>query len=438
MTDRSDTRRRAFLAGLAAAGAGLAGCQQLTSDGGSDGGSGGGTSPTPTATETATDSPTDTKDDSNQQSKQPGDPGSPKPMNAEAASFENLEYWTAHSGVTLKADSNTVYQGSQSARIEGRSGSIQREFPVPVDLSNRDLSIAMKIDGPLPTALRIYLFDTGNNATELIQGYHNQLPGDWVRINPSINSTNADMSSISRMLITLDGGGENKKYWVDDIRFHDKTTNKGQVMLTFDYMTRSIYEIVFPEMQKRNLKGTVAVAGDRVGNADRLDKSELQEMKNAGWEIASMTNDFGVLAGQSKDIQRQRLERGKKLIKDMGLGDPAGLMYPKGFADNNTVELVQDFHDVAFTSFNASEMGLSQSAIMGPNLVNRSRPSTAEALKNQLAPATDYNGLYVPQQNSIGPDSDNNRQVLQDMLDAVQQRKKQGDIEVVQPSDIVL
>ena len=436
--DSSDTGRRAFLAGLTAAGVGLAGCSSLSSQ--LDGGDGGSSAtPTDTPTGTGTDTPTDTPEDGsggNGGGEQPDDLGNYEPMQQTAASFEDLSYWTPHSGVTLEADSDTVYQGSQSARIEGRSGSIQREFPVPVDLSNRDISIAMKIDGPIPTAFRMYLYDTGGNRTRLIQYYHDQLPGDWVRINPSIDAADADMSAISRLLITLDGGDE-KKYWVDDIRFHDKTTNKGQVMLSFDYMTRSIYEIVFPEMQKRDLKGTVSVAGDMVGNADRLSQAELEEMKNAGWEITSMTNSFDVLAGQSKDIQRRRMERGKQLIKEMGLGDPAAIMYPKGFCDNNTVNVVGEFHDLGFTTYDASEMGLSQSAIMGPPLVNRSRPSTAEALKNQMGPVTDYKGLYTVHQNEIGPNTENNRAVLREMLDAVQKRKERGDIEVVQPSDIV-
>jgi hypothetical protein len=442
MTDRDQTGRRAFLTSLAAASVGLAGCSSIGGNSDQTGtptGTPTGTA-TPTETGTATQTPeqSETETPGEQTKNQPNDPGSYAPMEAKAASFENLDFWTAHSGVTLEADTQTAYAGTQSARVEGRSGTIERGFPVPIDLSNRDLSITMKIAGPVPTNLRVILYDTGGNATELIQGYHGELPEGWVRVNPSINSAGADMTSISRLLITLDGGGAEKKYWVDDIRFHDKTSKKAQVMPTFDYMTRSIYEVVFPEMQKRGLTGTVAVAADRVGNADRISVEELQEMKSAGWEIASMSNDFEVLAGQSKDIQRKRIKRGKELIEGWELGEPTAIMYPKGFADDNTVEVAQEFHDLGFTSFNASELGLSQSAIMGPRLVNRSRPSTAEALKNQLQPAVDYSGLYTPQQNQIGPNADNDRAVLQEMLDALERRKKQGDIEIVHPSDVVL
>lgn len=439
MTDRTNTQRRAFLTGLAAAGIGLAGCTGLTNN---DNGT---PTPTPEGTPMGTGSPTATPgegtatpDNGTDQPKQSNDPGSYEPMAEKAATFEDMAYWTAHSGVTLKADTNEVYAGSQSARIEGRSGSFERQFPVPVDLSNRDISLAVKIGSPRSTNIRVYLTDTGGNSTELIQGYHDSLPKGWVRINPSVNNTGAKMSAISRLLITIDGGGANKKYWVDDIRFHKKTSNKAQVMFTFDYMTRSLYEVVFPEMQERDLVGTVAVAGDRVGTADRLTVEELKEMKDAGWEVASMSNDFGVLAGQTEEIQRKRIKRGKDLIEGWGLGKPAAIMYPRGFCDDTTLKVMEEFHDLGFTTFNDSELGLSQSALMGPKLVNRSRPSTADALKNQLDPATAYNALYTPQQNVIGPDADNSRGVLNEMLDELKQQKDQGKIEMVQPSDLVL
>jgi hypothetical protein len=433
-SDRPDTYRRAFLAGLAATGVGLAGCTGNSDDDGTPSPNGTGTpTATPGPEETAT--PEGTPETTPQQST---DPGSYEPMAPKAATFEDMAYWTAHSGVTLKADSNTVYEGSQSARIEGHSGTIQREFPVPVDLSKLDISLAVKIGGPRATNVRVLLYDTGGNTTELIQGYHDQLPKDWVRINPSINTAGANMQRISRMLITIDGDGPSKKYWVDDIRFHEKTSNKAQIMFSFDYMTRSLYEVVFPEMKQRGMTGTVAVAGDRVGTADRLTVEELKEMKDAGWEIASMSNDFGVLAGQSEDIQRKRIERGKKLIKGWGLGDPVAIMYPKGFCDDTTMKVMEEYHDLGFITFNDSELGLSQSALMGPKLVNRSRPSTAHAVENQLRPATKYNGLYSPQQNVIGPDADNSRSVFADMLDAVKQEIDKGNAELVHPSDLVL
>lgn len=434
MTDQDRTGRRAFLAAVTATGASLAGCSSII-DGGGNGGNG---SPTDTPTGSAT--ATETTDGSNggDGGKQSNDPGSPDPMQQKAATFEDLSYWTAHAGVKLNADTQTVYQGSQSARIESRSGTIERKFPVPVDLSNKDISLAMKIENPVPNNLNVILTDTGGNSTTLVQGYIGPHPDGWIRINPAIDNTGADMSSISSLLVTIGGSGANKKYWLDDIRFHNKTAKKAQVMFTFDYMTRSIYEVAFDEMQKRNIPGAVSVAGDRVGNADRLTVDELKEMQEAGWEITSMTNDFGTLHDQSRDIQRQRIKRGKALIEQFGLDEPAALMYPKGFCNDATVELAAEFHDLGFLTFNDSERGTSQSAIMGPTFVNRSQPSSVQALKNQVEPAKAYRGLYTAHHNELGPNADNNRQTFAAMLDYVQNQKQQGNVSVALPSDVVL
>ena len=440
--DSSDTGRRAFLAGLTAAGVGLAGCSSLSSrlDGG-DGGSSATPTPTDTPTGTGTDTPTDTPEDGsggNGGGEQPGDPGEYEPMEEAAATFEDISYWTAHAGVTLKSDNDTVYQGSQSARIEGRSGTIERAFPVPRDLSGKDLSLAMKIGGPLPTTLRVHLIDTGGNRTRLIQRYHTAQPSGWVRINPSINDVNADLSSIERIIITLDGGGEEKKYWVDDVRFHDKTTDRGQVMFTFDYITRSIYDIAYPMMKDRGIKGALAVPADNVGNADRLTWDEITELQDDGWEIASMSNDWEPLNGQSENVQRQRIERAINLITENGLDEPAALMYPKGFCDDTTIELAAENHDIAFTRYGDSEAGNSQSAIMGPQFVNRSRPNTPAAAVNQMDVVAQYNGLYTIAHNRIGPNAENSRAEFRQILNEAEKRQKQGRVKIVTPSDVVL
>jgi peptidoglycan/xylan/chitin deacetylase (PgdA/CDA1 family) len=438
MPDQNRTERRAFLATVAAAGVGLAGCSSFT--GGGDSGTDTPTgSATPSGTPSATPEATATDDSKqNVEEKQPNDPGSPKPMEPDAAAFEDVSYWSAQAGVKLNADSKTYYQGTQSARVEGRSGSIQRTFPVPLDLSDRDISLAMKVDGPLPTNIRIWLFDTAGNKTRLLQRLHGRQTQGWVRINPSINTTNADMSRIQKMLITIDGPADSKKYWVDDIRFHDKAAKKGQVMFTFDYITRSIYEVAYPIMKDKGIKGAVAVPVDNVGNADRLTYDELKELKDDGWEIMSMTNDWASLYGQSKNIQRKRMERAIRLLDDNGLGKPAAMVYPKGFCDATSLELADELHDLAFVRYSASEAGLSQSAIMGPNFVNRSRPNTPEAAANQMAPAQDYRGLYTIAHSKIGPDAQNSRSEFQAMVNEVDKRQKQGDLEVVLPSDVVL
>lgn len=428
-------RRRAFLGSVAAASSALlAGCS-------------GGTGSTPSSntsgneTTAGTDSAnqTGTSDETSAaQPKQPNDPGTHKPMNPKGATFEDLSFWQAQAKVKLKADTDTVYQGTQSARIEGYSGSINREFPVPMDLSNKDISIAVKLDKPEPTNLRIWLQDSNGNHTKLIQQLNQNHPDTWMRINPSINTVKADMSSIESMLITLDGEGKNKKFWVDDIRFHEKAAKKGQVMLSFDDIHASVYHLAFPIMEEFGLKGVLAVPPDIVGNDARMTKDEIQELHDAGWEIASHGNDLQGLYGLRKSAQKKKIERAKRLIKENGWGDSTAFMYPGGGCDEATVELVREHHDLGYLAFKGSEKGLSQSALMGPMFVNRSRPDTPTAVKNQLDVATAYNGMYNIYLHVIGDDAPHTKQEFRKTCQQIADYKERGHIEIVQPSDVVL
>jgi peptidoglycan/xylan/chitin deacetylase (PgdA/CDA1 family) len=432
-------RRRAFLGSLAAASSTLiAGCS-----GGSGSTPSSNTSENETTMGTASANETTGASEETSTSEPNGNenldvPGTHKPMNPKGATFEDLSFWQPQANVKLEADTETVYQGSQSARIEGYSGSITREFPVPMDLSNKDLSIAVQLDKPEPTNLRIWLEDSNGNQTRLIQQLNQNHPNTWMRINPSINSVEADMSSIESMLITLDGDGENKQYWVDDIRFHDKVAKKGQAMLSFDDIHASVYHLAFPIMEEFGLKGALAVPPDIIGNDGRMTKDEIQELHDAGWEITSHSNDLQGLYGLRKSAQRKKIERAKRLIKENGWGDATAFMYPGGGCDENTVELVSEYHELGYLAFKGSEKGLSQSAIMGPMFVNRSRPNTHKAVKNQLDVATDYNGLYNIYLHVIGDDAQNDKQAFRKMCEHIAEYRDKGKIEVVQPSDVVL
>lgn len=430
--DDSRTRRRAFLGSIASGAVALAGCSEvIPSDTNTPA-----DTPTSTATPTETPTTTETATETTPTQTEPA-PGTNEPMQPDVAGFEEVTKWTAHSGVTISGDKQTVYRGSQSARVEKRSGTIQRDFPVPIDLRNRDISIAVNIGEPTNTIVRLTLQDTGGNRTSFLQPVLQTVhPQGWVRINPAVHANEANLRSIAQMRITIDGPGASKKYWVDSIRFNKKTVDKGQVMFTFDFLTRSIYEVAFPIMKDRGLKGCVAVPVDRVGNEGRLTRDELTELKNAGWEIASMTNNFASMHGQKESIQRQRLDRAKRLLGEWDLGEGSTLIYPRGACDNTTIELARKKHDVAFLKFDNSRRGHSQSWFANPMFVNRARPNSPDALKNQLPLLKSYKSVYTIWHNMLGSDAENSKAEFRAICDFVKRERDNGSIGVSLPSDL--
>lgn len=64
---------------------------------------------------------------------------------------------------------------------------------------------------------------------------------------------------------------------------------KGMVTYSFDDGLASVYADAFPILKKYHQKATVGIVYDRVisGNEDYLDVSQVMEMQNNGWEVAS-------------------------------------------------------------------------------------------------------------------------------------------------------
>ncbi|MFC4357774.1 polysaccharide deacetylase family protein [Halobium salinum] len=453
-SDRNRTlRRRAYLASAGAAGATLlAGC------GGSAGQSANTTGTENNTSTTATTSSSTTAGNAtagnetasgNETAGGAGEgqvdvsslPGGYEPMTEQAAQFEDLSAWAPDSGVELTAETEDVYTGSQSAHVKGSGGTIRRDFPVPIDLTNKDISFAIKVNKPRPTNVRIWMRDTDNKQIKLIQQI-NPVPGHpdgWLRVQPSINDAAGTTLKAETMMITVDNiDGTAPDYLIDDLRFTPKQAKKGKVLFTFDDITPSLYTDIFPVMQEFGFKGTVGVIADAIGDSGRLNQSQLDEMKNAGWEFASHSNDFSALAGMDPSAQKKKVEYSKRIIKERGLGPVNSFMYPGGQVDRSLLETVEQNHDFGFLAFKGSEKGLSQSAILNRGFVNRSRPDTADAVENQLKEAAAYKGLYTIYMHGVddGDEFTNTKSEFRNMCKRVQKYVDQGKVEVAQPKDL--
>ncbi|MFC4357586.1 polysaccharide deacetylase family protein [Halobium salinum] len=446
--------RRAYLKALGVAGlVGLAGCSSEGSGGTTteNGTTATETTATPTAGTTTGNGTAGNESAGNESAGEEGSdtpqpsgdaPGSYEPMIPKAAGFEDVSAWEPDNNVTMKADTETVYGGEQSFRVQGGPGTIRRDFPVPLDLSNRDLSIAIRLEEPRPTNVRIWMQDTGGKTIKLIQQISQNHPSGWLRINPSINDAyQRNLGGIESMLITVDGRGSTAPtYNVDELLFHDKMAKKGQVMLTFDDITPSLYNEIFPIMQEFDLQGVAAVPVDLLGDSGRLSEAQLQELSDAGWEIASHSNDLQNLYGMDRATQRKKIEYTKQQLQEMGFGDVRAFMYPGGACDRNTFELVTEYHDYGFLAFRGSEKGLSQSTLFEPAFVNRSRPNTPAAVKNQLDEVAAYRGLYTPFLHGVdgGDQFVNTPSEFRKMCKHVANYRDQGKVEVVKPGDLSL
>ncbi len=449
VSDRKLSRRK-YLAGVVATTA-LAGCNSKTSSNNSSKGgktsSASSTSSTGTKTSTTTSKASNTSQTSQSSSttqqttsqQHTNQPGSYKPMDQGAASFSDPNAWKPDSNVRAAIDTSNVYSGKGSLHVKGGGGTIRRHFPVPMDFSNKDLSVA--IDVPMkqrPTIVRIWLQDAGGNWTKLLQQLTRAHPKGWIRINPSINSVGAKMDAIKTMLITVDHhpNRPTMEYWVDELRFNDKPSNKGQVSIMFDGIDSSLYTQGFPVMESYGFKGTIAVPAEQIGTKGHMSMDEINSMVKKGWEVACASSDYQKMTGVSPSTQKKKIDYAVGYLKKQGIKDISTFVYPWGACSKETIDLVSKNFDRAYLSFDGSEYGNSQASQFNPYFINRSRPNSPHAVNNQLKAIAPYRGVYTPYFMKFGTKDQNNKGEFENMCSNIAKYKNKGKVNVVTTSKI--
>jgi len=204
-------------------------------------------------------------------------------------SFENLAVWNVAGG-TLSASTDTYFSGSQSARIEARPNSgamLSRRFDGGVDLSARDLSIAVKLTKSTPEEVSVRLLAPDRaNSMVLSRRFR---AADWLRLDlgPSEIRGRPDLTNVRELRIEVSSSAAKLRLFVDSIRTTPRPA-RGSVMLTFDDNYSSQYETAFPIMQQYGFPGVVGVIDSTVGSDSRIPLDGMHEMQAAGWDMVNI------------------------------------------------------------------------------------------------------------------------------------------------------
>lgn len=118
------------------------------------------------------------------------------------------------------------------------------------------------------------------------------------------------------------------------------------VILTFDDGYADNYTNLFPLLKKYNVKATVFVITNLVGNAYYLTEAQIQEMADSGLvSIQSHTLSHPYLDSMNIDEQRVELEESKLQITRLSKREPFVLCYPTGRYDSDTLEIIgESYH----------------------------------------------------------------------------------------------
>lgn len=424
MTRKS--KRRAFLAGVAASGVALAGCSQI----------GGTTDQDGTPTDNSTTDPGTTPGTDQPPSDGPQNQHHYTDRGEVIDNFEDLSNWGTIRGEQT-AESNAVYKGSQSVRIQnpaGEAAGIYRSFPDGLDLTERDLSIAAKMEQPESGRLAVEVIAPARSDHLVCRRYFPGAMDDWMRVDLGYTGVrgNPDLSNVQELRILVLTDGEPINYLVDDLRAVPKPVNSGRVVLSFDEVRESHYDIAFNELQKRGWAAMESVNPDEVNSGGALTTGQLREMRDNGWDIISYPATGSRLPEMSADEQRRVIQDTKEYLDLKGFRDGKRFMaIPADSFNGETLDIVREFHDYGFA------FGACPSTVppVGNAAVSRVSGTDLNGAARMINIAAQYDQLAVINFPAIGEDEPASEADFLRLLNIIEDWG--DDLQVTTPSELL-
>jgi len=441
----SDRSRRTFLALVGATTAGLAGCTGSDDD----------PEPQPTETETPNPTPTETEeaddDGDDESAEREGDDEDDDDQEEpeEVFRYPAIDYgtavdafdeprWRGREGAEPIRVTDERVSGTHAMRIERESaGSVRvvRQFPDGLDVSGQHLSMAVKVDGPLGGRIQIDL-----HAPTIDQRHvsSRRLPvtmDDWLRVDFGLTRGvgSPDFSDVTQLHIEyVPPEAGDIRLWVDDLRATEGV-GRSHAILAFYGGHVSQYEEAFPRLEARGMRGVVAVSAGQIGREGRMTESQLSELADAGWDVASLPTERGRLPSLGASEQHRVVERNRDRLTDLGFEAGARHFFaPHDRIDGDTLAAVRELHETGFV-YGANSAGMVPTA---PHTIPVLNGNHLESSRAAILRADRHEQLVVPRFEIVG-DGGMSLSDFDAQLDRLESNSYAGGLTVITASDLV-
>ena len=394
------SRRRVLSAAGASLFVGLAGCTSITgsNEGQTTTSTGGGETASGGETTAKTGTPKETTSSSKQVETKLID------------DFEDLSKWKAKQGKMGTA--KNAYAGSQAMRLTRVNGEPLVTRPVDLDLSNKNLSLAVLTDASKNIVFDV-MVDAPDEKNRLIMTEGVRVPPghSWLRIDPGVTNVKGlpDLANVKRISIRVRGGNQGAKMWLDDLRT-TPSPEKPTVAITFDDSLASHYNTAFQYMKKKNMPASVSTITGKVGKKGYLNLKQMKEMKKAGWEFPSHAKTSPTLVNASRLEVEREIVQAKQWLMNNGFETGAQyFVYPKGVYDKSLKNFVGKHHKMAYRYIGTGSAG--SGMITEALTASRGDASNIERAKRMVDVATLYNDLEIFTFHDIAANTNDNLSV---------------------------
>ena len=353
--------------------------------------------------------------------------------------FEELNHWFAFIGQgTIEETSGDEYAGSHSARIsadeETDYAGVYREFMEPVDLSEQNISLAVKFTGRDLFDLTVQVL-APNSRNYLSHRRVLTGPADrWTRVDLGANyqETQPDLFDVReiRVIGRRRGGEEGPiEFAIDDLRAVDRP-DTGKIVLLFDATLADHYDVAFPIMEEFGFPGVETVTPETVDRDGRLTLDQMREMDEAGWDMIARPRVGGQFMHEyDRDEQEGMVRRTQTYLLNRGFDDGARHFFtPRNVIGPDGMDIVREYHEQAFR-FGGGLNGLPAT---DPHNLGHFSVDNLETTRSFVDLAATYRHLAVPRFERFGDDGID-EQVFRDLLEYLDG----ADVEIVSATELL-
>jgi peptidoglycan/xylan/chitin deacetylase (PgdA/CDA1 family) len=353
---------------------------------------------------------------------------------------------------TYKVTTKDAYQGSQSIVLQPRKPSKRKQSvnrayarigqvftgsKKALDLSNKDLTMAVKVEkpkGPIDITANVHAPTESLSLTST-----REIPkamDDWVRYDLGYTSKSGqpNLSKVLQLelVIAVPPKGPNDfTVKIDDLRTIPKPT-KGKVMFQFDDGHISAYKKGYPILKQKGWPAACAVIPSAIGSKNRLSLSMMNKMSKQGWDMMSHppAPPNTALPGLPKQVQRRKIEQAHQQLVALGFKKGARhLVAPYNRLGGTTIDILRDVHETTFL-FGGCPNNAQQPS--NPYFLSRVQGSSARGAKRIIDMAAKYNQLAVVSWHVLGGQG-TPVNVLKNVANYVEKKN----VDVITPSQLI-